>query len=219
MDPTVISTAVHELHHILLEAAEGRFPDVDGAVEVMEPMVGDHHGVVEFAGHSFVLADVDADELVRRGADGFGGASQPDVLRWLAGPDGWIGSHDAVLVARGVGGGRLPERHDHDDHPRVGRSRAHRRDVRVHGDGTGLVTIGRGLVDRLEVSVEVLGAPGRGTGRRLIGESLALVPAGEFVFAQIAPGNASSLRAFLSCGFTPIGAETLLLPNGLPNGK
>jgi hypothetical protein len=214
MVPTVISTVVHELHRILLEAAEGRFPDVDGAVEVMEPMAGDHHGVVEFTGHSFVLTDRDTDELVRRGADGFGGASQPDVLRWLAGPDGWIGAHDAVLVARGVGGGRLPERHDHEEHRRVVRSRAHRRDVRVHGDGTGLVTIGRGLVDRLEVSVEVFGAQPRGTGRRLIGESLGLIPLGAVVFAQVAPGNAASLRAFLSCGFTPIGAETLLRPVG-----
>jgi len=41
-----------------------------------------------------------------------------------------------------------------DDPPRVVRSRSHRRDVHVHGDGTGVVTIGRGLVGRLEVAVE-----------------------------------------------------------------
>jgi hypothetical protein len=169
---------VHELHRILLDAAGGRFPDVDGAVEVLAPMTGDHHAVVEFTGHCVVLTERDPDELMHRGADGFGGAAQPDVLRWLAGPDGWIGSHDAVLVARGVGGGRLPERHDLDEHRRVLRSRhAHRRDVRVHGDATGLVTIGRGLVDRLELSVEVFGAQERGTGRRLIGESLGLIAA------------------------------------------
>jgi L-amino acid N-acyltransferase YncA len=75
-----------------------------------------------------------------------------------------------------------------------------------------LVTIGRGLVDRLEVSVEVFDGATRGAGRRLIAEALGLVPAGEIVFAQVAPGNAASLRAFLSCGFVPIGAETLLLP-------
>lgn len=175
-------------------------------------MAGGHHGVVEFTGHSFVLTDLEPDDVRRRGANGFGGASQPEVLRWLAGPRGWIGSHDAVLVARGVGGSRLPERHDVDEHPRVVRSRAHRRDVRVHGDDTGLVTVGRGLVDRLEVSVEVVGEPARGAGRRLIRESLGLIPPGEVVFAQVAPGNAASLRAFLSCGFTPIGAERLLVP-------
>ncbi len=205
---------MHPLHRALLDATEGRFPDVDGAVEVVEPMAGDPHAVVEVTGHSFVVTDCDAGEVAARGVDGFGGASQPDLLRWLAGPDGWIGSLDAVLFARGVSGGRLPARSDLDDHPRVTRSRAHRRDVHVYGDSTGLVTIGRGLVDRLEVSVEVLGARTPGTGRRLIGEALALIPAGEVVFAQVAPGNAASLRAFLSSGFAPIGAEILLQPSG-----
>ena len=207
-----MSDVVHPLQRALLDATAGRFPDVDGAVEVVEPMPGDPHAVVEFTGHSFVLTDCDVGEVLARGADGFGGASQPDLLRWLAGPGGLIGSLDAVLFTHGVGGGRLPARSDLDDHPRVMRSRAHRRDVRVHGDDTGLVTIGRGLVDRLEVSVEVLGTRTPGAGRRLIGEALELIPAGDAVFAQVAPGNAASLRAFLSCGFAPIGAEILLHP-------
>lgn len=212
MSTTVISTVVHELHRVLLDAASGRFPPVDGGVDVVAPMAGDHHAVVEFTGHSFVVTDRDQDEVLARGADGFGGASHPDVLRWLAGPDGWIGSLDAVLTARGTGDGRLPQRGDLDDHPRVVRSRHHRRAVAVYGDETGVVTIGRGLVDRLEMSVEVFPAGTAGAGRRLIGEALGLVPAGGIVFAQVAPGNAASLRAFLSCGFVPIGAETLLFP-------
>ena len=212
MGPTVISNAVHELHRALVDAAHGQFPPADGGVDVVAPMIGDHHAVVEFTGHSFVLTDRDAGEVVARGADGFGGASHPAMLRWLAGPDGWIGSHDVVLVAQGTGGGCLSERDDLDDHPRVIRSRRHRRDVDVHGDDTGLVTIGRGLVDRLEMSVETFSAGSAGAGRRLIAEALALVPAGEIVFAQVAPGNAASLRAFLTCGFVPIGAETLLVP-------
>jgi hypothetical protein len=212
MVPTVISNVVHELHRVLLGAAQGQFPPVDGGVDVVSPMIGDHHAVVEFTGHSFVLTDRDADEVVARGADGFGGASHPGMLRWLAGPDGWIGSHDVVLVAQGSGGGCLAERDDLDDHPRVVRSRQHRRDVDVYGDEAGLITIGRGLVDRLEVSVEVFSAGPAGSGCRLIVEALALVPAGEFVFAQVAPGNAASLRAFLRCGFQPIGAETLVVP-------
>jgi RimJ/RimL family protein N-acetyltransferase len=162
-----------------------------------------------------VLTDRDPDEVRARGADGFGGASQPDLLRWLAGPHGSIGSHDAVLVARGLGdggdGGPL-ERFDLGDHPRVVRSRAHRRDVRVYANPTGLVTIGRGLVDRLEVSVETFDGQPAGSGRELIRAGLQRIPAGGTVFAQVAPGNAASLRAFLSCGFVPIGAETLLTP-------
>jgi hypothetical protein len=46
-------------HRVLLDAADGRFPDVDGAVEILEPMAGDHHATVEFTGHSFVLTDQD----------------------------------------------------------------------------------------------------------------------------------------------------------------
>ncbi len=177
-------------------------------------MAGDHHGVVEFTGHSFVLTDRDPDEVVARGADGFGGASHPDLLRWLAGTDGWIGNHDAVLATRGTGAGsvarRLPERSDLDDHPRVVRSRAHRSDVHVYGDDTGLVTIGRGLVGRTEVSVEAFGGQPAGTGRTLIAQARALVAAGE---SSVRAGGARqrSVAAGLSgCGFVPIGAETLL---------
>lgn len=39
-----------------------------------------------------------------------------------------------------------------------------------------------------------------------------LVPDGEPLWAQIAPGNAASVRALLSAGFTPVGAEALLVP-------
>lgn len=177
-------------------------------------MPGDHHAVVEFTGHSFVLTDHDPYEVMSRGADGFGGASHPDLLRWLAGPHGWIGTHDAVLVAEGTGGGNLPERADLEAHPRVVRSRVHRRDVRVFGDETGLVTLGTGLVGRLELSIELLdsSAANRRWGRNLITSALALVPEGALVWAQVAPGNAASLRAFLRAGFEPIGAETLLRP-------
>lgn len=212
---------MHPLHEVLIGAADGRFPPIDGGVEVLPHERGGPRAVVEFTGHSFVLTDRSIEELLARGADGFGGASKPDVLRWLAGPDGWIGSHDAVLVARGTGDAStagftrdgLAERRDLDEHPRVERSRRHRRDVKVFGDDAGFVTLGRGLVGRLEISVELL-APtthGRGGGRRLIRAGLGLVPAGALVWGQVAPGNAASLRAFLACGFVPIGAETLIL--------
>jgi RimJ/RimL family protein N-acetyltransferase len=53
---------------------------------------------------------------------------------------------------------------------------------------------------------------GEGHGRRLITAALALAEAGAFVFAQVAPGNAASMRAFLGAGFAPLGAETLYEP-------
>ncbi|MGB0112156.1 MAG: hypothetical protein WBP59_02950 [Ilumatobacteraceae bacterium] len=207
---------MHPLHQVMIDAAAGRFPAIDGRAETHRPEPGGHHGVFEFTGHAHVLSNGAPEEVLERGADGFGGASHPDLLRWLAGPDGWIGSHDAVLVTRGRGGGNLPERADLEDHPRVVRARRHRRNVRVHGDTTGVVTLGNGLVDRLEMSVELFdpSASGQGAGGALISEAIALVPAGTLVWAQVAPGNAASLRAFLRLGFRPIGAETLLMPAG-----
>ncbi len=205
---------MHPLRAALVAAADGRFPPVDGVVEVHEPATGDSGASVEFTGHAFVLTDRAPSEVHACDVDAFGGASSPDFLRWLAGPGGWIGSHDVVLVARGYGSGSLPERHDLDDHPRVVRSRAHRREVRVHGDDSGVVTLGRGLVDRLEMSVELLPGASEGdrAGRRLVQAGLALVPYGDLVWAQVAPGNAASLRAFLACGFAPVGAEVLIEP-------
>jgi GNAT superfamily N-acetyltransferase len=137
----------------------------------------------------------------------------PDALRWLAGPGGEIGCLDAVLVRRGTGQSSLVVRSDLDAHPRVVAARRRRNDVTVYGDERGLITVGRGLAGRWEVSVELLdAAAGKGTGRMLISEAVGHVPNGEPVFASVAPGNAASLRAFLACGFTPIGAEVIIHP-------
>jgi hypothetical protein len=209
-----MATGTHPLAAMLSAAAGGTFPAVDGAVDVHPPDRAGRAAVVEFTGHAVVLTDHDPAVLIARGADGFGGAVQPDVLRWLAG-GGWIGSHDAVLVARGRGGGtRLVPRADLDDHPRVARALHHRVDVAVAADDHGVVVLGRGLVGRLELSVELFDDTpgGQGHGRRLVAEGLHLVAPGELVWAQVAPGNAASLRAFLAAGFVPIGAEVLIEP-------
>jgi len=42
--------------------------------------------------------------------------------------------------------------------------------------------------------------------------ALARCPVNEAVFAEVAPGNARSLRAVLACGFHPVGAEVLFGP-------
>jgi hypothetical protein len=44
----------------------------------------------------------------------------------------------------------------------------------------------------------------------LAGAARHLVPDARPVWAQMAPGNASSLRAFLAAGYRPVGAEALL---------
>lgn len=212
---TAYVAAVHPLASTLADAADGRFPPIDGRFDVHPPERPGQCAIVEFTGHAVVLADLSHDALEALGADGFGEASHPRIKQLIAGRHGSIGSHDALLVAHGRGaadGAGLERRHDLDDHPRVARSRRHRRDVEVFTDDAGLVTFGRGLVGRLELSVELVGTRhGEGAGRRLIERALHRVPAGEPVWAQVAPGNAASLRAFLAMGFTPIGAETLIV--------
>lgn len=203
---------------MLDDAASGRFPAVDGTVEVFAPEPDGPRAIVEFTGRAIVLGHLPLSDLVEMGADGFGGASRPEIKLALAGPDGWVGSHDAVLVSAGRGDAAdsmpLQGRTDLEDHPRVIRSRAHRRNVEAFADRRGVVTLGTGLVGRTEMSVELFDDSPRGTstGRALIAAGLVLVPADEFVWAQVSPGNAASLRAFLASGFVPVGAETLIVP-------
>ena len=101
------------------------------------------------------------------------------------------------------------------DHPRVVRARRYRADVRVWTCGPGVLVLGRGVGGRWEAAVEVEpGARGAGLGRALASAARHLVPEDRPVWAQIAPGNASSLRAFLAAGYDPVGAEVLLMPPG-----
>jgi GNAT superfamily N-acetyltransferase len=97
----------------------------------------------------------------------------------------------------------------------VVRALRYRDEVRVWRtrDGAGHVLVGRGLAGRWETAFEVeSGARGRGLGRHLAAAATALVPAGAHVWAQVAPGNAASLRAVLAAGYRPICAEVLLPP-------
>ncbi|MGH8911197.1 MAG: hypothetical protein ACRDVD_01695, partial [Acidimicrobiia bacterium] len=162
----------HPLLPVLIDAAEGRFPPVDGVVEILPPDDSGTWAVVELTGHAYILGEVEATALERAGADGFGGAAHPDVQRLLAGPQGWIGCHDAVLVGQPDRGSvsALAVRTDLNDHPRVVRARQHRLDVTVYGDDDGLVVVGTGLAGRTELAVELFDtAPGSNRqGRRLI---------------------------------------------------
>jgi len=76
-------------------------------------------------------------------------------------------------------------------------------------DGAGLVTVGRGLGGRWEGAFEP-DARGRGLGRRLVAAARHLVP-GAHLWLEIAPGDVTSLRAALTAGFKPVGAEVLML--------
>ena len=98
-------------------------------------------------------------------------------------------------------------------HARIERALGYRDGVRAWQAEGGILALGRGVAGRWETAIEV--DPhyrGAGLGTRLASAARHLVPDGEAVWAQIAPGNAASVRAFLRAGFRPIGAEVLLTP-------
>lgn len=201
---------------LMASVAQDRFPEPDGEVTVVPPdRTTGLHAALSFTGHAVIATDRGLDEVLAMGADGLAGVHSPDVLRSLAGPDGWIGVLDVVLVAHGTGRGAhsLVEVDHHDAHLRVGYARELRVRVRVLANDHGLVTLGRGLGGRTELGFELTGADhGDGHGRRLLREALDATDAGAPVFASCAPGNARSLRALLAVGFRVIGGEVLLRP-------
>lgn len=209
-------TPEHPLLSLLLDAAGGRFPPADGGVTLLGPLPRGLECSVAFTGHAVIATSLPADEVHALRPDGFGGSLAPDLLRALAGPRGTIGCVDATLTARGTGGPpRLPVLDGLEDRPRVRLARELRTHIRTFGDERGLVVLAEGLAGRRELSCELHEPPaaaGRGLGRSLIRDALSLVPEGEPVFAAVSPGNARSLRAFLSSGFTPIGSESILRP-------
>jgi GNAT superfamily N-acetyltransferase len=94
---------------------------------------------------------------------------------------------------------------------RLERALKYRDDVRAWAVTGGILILGQGVAGRWEVSVEV--EPeyrGHGLGRDLAAAARHLVPGGGPLWAQIAPGNAASVRAFLAAGYQPVGAEALL---------
>jgi RimJ/RimL family protein N-acetyltransferase len=214
---------VHPLAVLLDEAAHGRFPPADGAVRVLPPLPGQLDALVSFTG-TFALAgalsQAEVDARAPRGD--FSIPMSPAFVHWVADRLGArAATHDVVLVAISSGttsssGGRsdLVDTVDVSGHPRVQRALRYRRDVRAYGnpDGSGVVVLGRGITGRWEIAFEVDdGARGSGLGRALAAAGVGLLPEGTPVWAQVAPGNAASLRAVLGAGFRPVGAEILFV--------
>ncbi len=210
-----------ELLELLLAAAAGRFPPADARVEVLRSPPGPSDGVVAFTAHHVVAADVPAaDVLARLDPDDIGAPMGARFLAWLADRVGSEpGMLDAVLAADPTSdpdATRLIPRDDLAHHPRVARAIQYRTGVRLFADPDerGVLAVGRGLAGRLEVSLEV--EPdhrGHGLGRALASAARSFSD-GEPVFAQVSPGNVSSLRAFLAAGYRPIASEVLFLKAG-----
>jgi GNAT superfamily N-acetyltransferase len=212
------------LLRLLHDAARGLPPPPDGAVEVWPPPPGPVDAVLAFTAHHVVAAAVDPDLVAARLPEGdLSAPMSPAFPGWLGERLGSRpGSLDMVLAAAGLGGTpplELRAGLDLDRHQRVARALRYRDDLRAwtDPDGAGVVVLGRGLAGRREVAFEVDPARrNRGLGRLLATAARHLTPPGEPLFAQVAPGNAASLRVVEAAGFRPIGAEVLFHRAGGP---
>jgi hypothetical protein len=210
-------TIVAELADLLRGVADGTPPATDSDLIIALPPDDRSVGVLAFPGQHIIVADVTAEWVRSWLPDGdLAGPLSPPFLTLLSAVTGRaIGNVDTVLVARGHGRRRgldLTEITD-SDHPWIARARLHRADVRAMVCPGGLLVLGRGVAGRWEAAVQVDAAlRGFGLGRGLFAAALGLVDEGEPVWAQVAPGNAASLRALLAAGYRPVGAEVLLEP-------
>lgn len=208
---------------LIASASLGHFLPADGGWQRVPPWRANLEAIVSFTGHAvFAVSSLTTDDVLEAlGADGFGGAHDPRLVATLAGRDGWIDSLDVLLTARGTGGadgtsGLVP-RPDLAGHQRVRFATDVRDDVTVLGfpdpARSAVVILSRGIAGLRELSFEIEPTRRGGAGAALIEHALSTVPVDEWVVAVAAPGNAASLRALLSAGFTPIGSIQLFRCN------
>jgi hypothetical protein len=204
------------LRALLDDIALGRYPAPDGSVTVAPQSTDGRAGVFGFTAHTVILADVDPAWVKDQLPDGdLAAPLSPRFLAALSRRTGRrIGSIDMLCVARPLPG---PPAADlipatATQHPRVVRARRYRNEIRAWDADGGVVLLGWGVAGRWEVAVEIdRERRNEGLGRKLAVAARHLVPDGAPLWAQIAPANAASVRAFLAAGFTPVGAEALLV--------
>jgi GNAT superfamily N-acetyltransferase len=193
-------------------------PPADASVTVLPAPPGARAVVVGGTAWHVVAADVDPAWVHAQVAGD--PLAAPLGARFLAALGDRIGAEpgvvDALLVSPSVGASPgIDLRPAELDHPRVRRALLHRSDVRIWAtpDAVSLLTIGRGVAGRWEVSLEVGPfARCRGLGTALASAAPSLVPDAGALWAQVAPANTASLRAFLAAGYRPVGAEVLFAP-------
>jgi hypothetical protein len=223
-----VITDLVDLGDVLHAAADGSFPVADGRWERASLWRRGLEAVVALTGHAFLAVGEDLSdiELEVLGVDGFGGAHHPRLAEAIRG-SGWADALDVLLVRRAdvavpVGAGpELVERPDLAGHPRVANAQQVRTGVHVLGmparRSRSLVTIAEGVGGLTEIGIQAVGDQ---PGRALLDAGLRWV-AGEYgrhelLVAAVAPGNARSLRLFLSAGFVPVGSVQLFRPERHP---
>ncbi|MEV6314640.1 GNAT family N-acetyltransferase [Streptomyces sp. NPDC051776] len=207
------------LSALLADAARGVFPPADGSATVLPQPNSRDAGVIAFTAHAVIFTDEDPEWVRGRlrevPSDPLAAALCPPFLTAFTARTGrMVNNIDLLTVAEPLQGEpplTLSPIED-PDHPRVARAHKYRDDVRVWAGEGGVVVLGRGVAGRWEVAVEVdPAARGKGTGRALARAARHLVPEGGVLWAQQAPGNAASVRAFQAAGYRPVGAEALLV--------
>lgn len=209
------NAASQALAAILDAAAAGRFPAPDGRVTILAQLSARDAGVIAFAGHSVIFADADPTWVVSQLLAGdLAAPLSPPFLQALAKRTGRVAhTTDMLTCAPALTGKPDIELTAEPDpgHPRIVRALGYRGEVRAWRAPGGVVLIGRGIAGRWEVAVEVdERRRDHGLGRALALAARHLVPCGAPLWAQISPGNAASVRAFLAAGFQPVAAEALL---------
>jgi GNAT superfamily N-acetyltransferase len=200
---------------VLDEVAAGRFPASDGHVTIVPAPSQRDAGVLGFTAHAVIFIDADPGWVASLlPDDDLAAPLSPSFLQALCDHTGREAhSVDILCLAPALPGPPpITLTPDPDaDHPRLARALRYRDGVRAWRADGGIVTIGRGIAGRWEASIEVdPGRRGAGVGRALAAAARHLLPAGTPLWAQVAPANVASVRAFLAAGFQPAGAEAHL---------
>jgi GNAT superfamily N-acetyltransferase len=204
------------LAELLVRVERGEWPPADPWLSLLPAPSPATAAVVAFAGHVVVAADLDPDWVHAQLPDGdLSAPLNPPFLRACEQRLGRrVNAIDGLYLApRQPGPAALRLREVTDlDHPRVRRARRYRPAVRIWTVEGGVLVVGRGLAGRWEAAVEVDPAyRRRGLGRTLARAARHLVPEDRPIWAQVSPGNAASVRAFVAAGYRPVGAEALLV--------
>ncbi|GIJ52047.1 N-acetyltransferase [Virgisporangium aliadipatigenens] len=207
------SSAPERLEEVLAAVEDGVYPEPDGAVVAVPAVSGAKAGVVGFTGRVYVVGVDQAFVDARLRTWDLGHAFVPPFLADLVDAFGVAPeSVDMLGLASPLPGPpplALTPIEDR-DHPRVRRALGYRTEVRVWSCTGGTLILGRGLAGRREIALEVDPEHrGRGLGRALATSARHLTDGP--LWAQIAPGNAASVRALLDAGFRPVGQEVLLV--------
>jgi GNAT superfamily N-acetyltransferase len=200
---------------MLDDVGAGTYLPPDGSVTIVPQPSARDAGVIDFPAHAVIFTDADPDWVRdQMPAGDLSAPLSPRFLQLLGDRTGRRASSIDMLCMAGSLPGRpavvlAPETGA--GHPRIARALGCRDDVRAWQADGGVLLLGRGVAGRWEVAIEVDQDRRRaGLGRALATAARHLVPDGAALWAQIAPANAASVRAFLAAGFIPVGAEALL---------